>query len=180
MGSSKKKSSFRIDDILQQQSEYQSNQLNASMENYTKLYSAHFNGTNQLGQHQQNHHQHHTSQSTVPPPSNSSSTPSTNNNHHNSSSAAGAGGGGGGTHLITNNGSSGGGSSSNNSDHHPRKPMPMYPPNLLDMQNKNFCFPLPMGVPPFTHAAAYLEHYANAFHKGMFFFCWPFSMLYLR
>lgn len=64
----------------------------------------------------------------------------------------------------------------------PQKPMPMYAPpstvapssisangNLLDMSKANYCFaPLPMAMtPPFSHAAtAYLEHYANTFHKG--------------
>lgn len=63
----------------------------------------------------------------------------------------------------------------------PHKPMPMYAPpiaqpapmsvpaNLLDMNKTNYCFtPMPMTMtPPFSHAAtAYLEHYANTFHKG--------------
>lgn len=60
------------------------------------------------------------------------------------------------------------------SDISPHKPMPMYaPPSpmsgaLLDMSKPNYCFPMPMPMtPPFSHAAtAYLEHYANTFHKG--------------
>lgn len=74
----------------------------------------------------------------------------------------------------------------------PHKPMPMYapppqqqpqpqppppppnqhgpPPGLLDMskQPPNYGFPMPMAMhPQFSHAAtAYLEHYANTFHKG--------------
>lgn len=60
----------------------------------------------------------------------------------------------------------------------PHKPMPLYAPpqqqrqpssSLLDMTKQpNYCFPMPLPMtPPFSHAAtAYLEHYANTFHKG--------------
>lgn len=154
MGSSKKKSSFRIDDILQQQSDnIQHHQIKSNMDSHFKNYSGHLSsalsaaaaaaaGT--------------TNASTITSTSGHSfsATPqssiSSQQNHQQ-------------VHRLPHSTSS---SPSNGATDVPRKPMPMYPQSMLDMQKQNFCFPIPMGMPPFSHAAAYLEHYANSFHKG--------------
>ena len=137
MGSSKKKSSFRIDDILQhqQQSELESNLMYSNMDNF-KTYKTGVNTNNDSDQLKNlpNH-----GPSTTPTSSSDTITSS-------SSSAL---------HFPTSS-----------VQDVPRKPMPMYPQSMLDFQKQNFCFPLTMGMPTFSPAAAYLEHYANAFHKG--------------
>jgi hypothetical protein len=49
-----------------------------------------------------------------------------------------------------------------------RKPTAFYP-ELLNLQKpnlQNFQLPLPLGMHHFNPAAAYLEHYANVLHKG--------------
>ncbi|KAJ6639906.1 Hematopoietically-expressed homeobox protein HHEX like [Pseudolycoriella hygida] len=68
--------------------------------------------------------------------------------------------------VITSTSSENSSALSSNSTDSPRKPMPMYPQNVLDIQKSNFCFPMPLGMSSFSPAAAYFEHYANAFHKA--------------
>jgi hypothetical protein len=49
-----------------------------------------------------------------------------------------------------------------------RKPTAFYP-ELLNLQKpnlQNFQLPMPLGMHHFNPAAAYLEHYANVLHKG--------------
>lgn len=59
-------------------------------------------------------------------------------------------------------------SPSSGSDGAPRKPHPVYPSSFPDMQKHapNFYLPFSLGMPQFSPAAAYLEHYANALQKG--------------
>lgn len=132
MGTSKKKSSFRIDDILQQQSVENHNNNNSykisNMDNF-KSYIEHMNSATSANQSQ----------------------------IHNT--------------VITSTSSENSSVQSTNSTDSPRKPLPMYPQNVLDMQKSNFCFPMPLGMTSFSPAAAYFEHYANAFHKGLLFSC---------
>lgn len=134
MGTSKKKSSFRIDDILQQQSLENNNNNNnnnsykiSNMDNF-KTYIEHMNSATSANQSQ----------------------------IHNT--------------VITSTSSENSSVQSTNSTDSPRKPLPMYPQNVLDMQKSNFCFPMPLGMSSFSPAAAYFEHYANAFHKGLCIF----------
>lgn len=137
MGSSKRKSSFRIDDILHQQVESQFYSQNQhAIPNQSLLDAAHIPSTLNGTKHSLNSHS-----SPSPPPL--QQTPAVS-----SSSSP----------IV------------NSSDIPPRKPMPMYHPQLMDLQKANFPLPLPfLGQHHFNPAAAYLEHYANVLHKGKFY-----------
>lgn len=146
MGSSKRKSSFRIDDILHQQREtnhHNSSALSSPSRSSAESLSP---ATNQakMSKNLQNSNncemqQRDSRNGTPESPVQKVATPSVP-------------------------GHSGGGS-----DNTLRSPQPLYPP-FMDMQKQspNFYLPLPIGMSPqFSPAAAYLEHYANTLHKGM-------------
>ncbi|XP_055698608.1 hematopoietically-expressed homeobox protein Hhex [Phlebotomus papatasi] len=121
MGSSKRKSSFRIDDILQQQTENQ--MATQRQQSNTVIKNNDMEATS-------------SNRPSSPPSDPTASTVSSSNT------------------LQSGRDS-------------PRKPTPIYP-QMLDLQKTpNLCFPIPVGFPqPFSPAAAYLEHYANALHKA--------------
>lgn len=191
MGSSKKKSSFRIDDLLQQP-QYEYDNHNAPIKRH--MFSSappptHTTTTT-------NQHQHHTHTHTHP--TGMEHVALTKHRHADGSSATFAPSAphsghrmAKGTlpsempsselhHMTTSKAPSL--PPSGYADHPPHKPMPMYAPPpalppattgisasaLLDITKPNYCFPMPMAIAPnFSHAAtAYLEHYANTFHKG--------------
>lgn len=152
MGSSKKKSSFRIDDILQQQSEnMQHHQIKSGIDSHFKGYSGHLSSALSAAAAAAAASNASTITSTSSHNFTASPQSSISSQHH---------------HQVQRQPHSTSSSPSSAATDVPRKPMPMYPQSMLDMQKQNFCFPLPMGMPPFSHAAAYLEHYANSFHKG--------------
>jgi hypothetical protein len=139
MGSAKRKSSFRIEDILHQQAE---NQLLAVQQ---QLHNSKFNSTmfNKLSpslssassdSHQAAliNMQRLQQNSASPSYPEQSISPST-------------------THSPT--------------AEHLRKPTAFYP-ELLNLHKPNFQLPMPLGMHHFNPAAAYLEHYANVLHKG--------------
>lgn len=111
MGSSKRKSSFRIDDILQQQTE-------------NHILSNHMTSLKQPSQ---------ISDTRLSSPSSSPTTSSIS------------------SHLT------------HSPQMEPRKPMPMYHPQMMDLQKTNF-FPFNFGMPQFP--PAYFEHCASVLHKG--------------
>ncbi|XP_037029695.1 hematopoietically-expressed homeobox protein hhex [Bradysia coprophila] len=135
MGTSKKKSSFRIDDILQQQSVENINNNNNSHPNNGYKISTNMDNFKSYIEH-----------------INSATSANGQSQTHNT--------------VITSTSSENSSVQSTNSTDSPRKPLPMYPQNVLDMQKSNFCFPMPLGMSSFSPAAAYFEHYANAFHKA--------------
>lgn len=141
MGTSKKKSSFRIDDILQQQSVENINNStsNNNSNTHTNGYKISTNMDNFKSYIEQ---------------INSATSGNGQSQTHNT--------------VITSTSSENSSVQSTNSTDSPRKPLPMYPQNVLDMQKSNFCFPMPLGMSSFSPAAAYFEHYANAFHKGLY------------
>jgi len=143
MGSSKRKSSFRIDDILHQQTEqHQHHQLQHNHQQQQQQ---------QINNKLPNTERTSPKTTSVPPPktttpsSSSPSRPSSANNQNMDTIFS---------QLSAEQFMNG-----------PRKPTPVYP-QLLDMQKHNFC--LPFGMPNFSPAAAYLEQYANALQKGLF------------
>ena len=161
MGSSKRKASFRIDDILQQQQQqqqglqripsYSPNKSVTSPESEIDTPVANMN-PNQSQRVQQNSPEktnkgdslHPMNGGMVHPAATSSSVEPPY------SSPSGSGGSEGG----------------------PRKPHPLYPssgsssfPPDMQKHAPNFYLPLSLGIPQFS-PAAYLEHYANALQKG--------------
>ncbi|XP_055682127.1 hematopoietically-expressed homeobox protein HHEX [Lutzomyia longipalpis] len=121
MGSSKRKSSFRIDDILHQQTENQMATQRQPPSTVIKSSETEASSSNRTA---------------TPPSDQSAATVSSSNSLQSGRES-------------------------------PRKPTPIYP-QMLDLQKTpNLCFPIPLGIPPpFSPAAAYLEHYANALHKA--------------
>lgn len=145
MGSSKRKSSFRIDDILhQQQTSENHQQMIAQQLAFLKNSSSEYISSS-------------TSATTAaapltPPTSMTSSNPSPNSVSSSSSPPE----------QVPHPGSL-------LASTEPRKPTAMYHhPQMMDLPKSNFMMPLHLGLPsPFQPAAAsYLEHYANALHKA--------------
>lgn len=50
----------------------------------------------------------------------------------------------------------------------PRKPTPIYPQTIFDVQKSPMCYSMPIGMSHFPPAASYLEHYAQVMHKSMY------------
>lgn len=171
MGSSKRKSSFRIDDILQQQQQQGSPNNLLSPLNYQHYHHLHQNQqsttTSSITSDNKSVNSPLSSPELVIDTSrqamNSNHSSRTQNNPNAETSGSKTTG-----HPPTANveapyaspsGSDGGSA--------PRKPHPVYP-SFPDMQKhaaSNFYLPLSLGMPQFS-PAAYLEHYANALQKG--------------
>lgn len=172
MGSSKRKASFRIDDILQAQQQqgsasqrlsssgtapqtnFTANKPAATPESTADLVigtSSPASSPATMNSNQSSRTQNPAENgTTAPPPSKLDP-----HHHHNSSTAAA-------TTTVEPPYSSPNGST----DGVPMKPHPVYP-SFPDMQKhaSNFYLPLSLGMPQFS-PAAYLEHYANALQKG--------------
>lgn len=163
MGSSKRKASFRIDDILQQQQQQNQQQQHHQGSAIHHLLAA-------AASLQPVHHQRNTPLEYKPVATPQSSPElvidTSSSSTMNSSSANKSDSG-----VSSHHGPSSTStveppySSPNGSDGAPRKPHPLYP-SFPDMQkHPNFYLPLSLGMPQFS-PAAYLEHYANALQKG--------------
>lgn len=186
MGSSKKKSSFRIDDLLQHQHEFDTHHTPTKRQMFSAPPTSAHKGMTAEQPQPPAKHRHIASSSAAATPSAPShfhrSMPEMPSAEHSASVAHHPH-----HHLhqpptaTATSGTSKAPSLPQGvyADMPPHKPMPMYappppPPSamtasaLLDMTKPNYCFPMPMAMPPnFSHAAtAYLEHYANTFHKG--------------
>lgn len=157
MGSSKRKASFRIDDILQQQQ-----QQNQHQQLHNPLLTTTISTSSRSSSHKSspelvidtmNANQIQNSSRTT---TNSSTTESNKSDSGVSTHHAP-------TTVEPPYGSPSG------SEGAPRKPHPVYPSFPADMQKhaSNFYLPLSLGMPQFS-PAAYLEHYANALQKGEF------------
>lgn len=175
MGSSKKKSSFRIDDLLQH---HTADPADTHAHLKRQMFAPVTSATS--AQPNRNRSAPISSATTITPTAPNFhrmvkemlEIPNINHHHHNeqitsTSHAAHA------SNTAAKSSAMSQHSSSPYADLPPHKPMPMYAPpstgSLLDMSKQpNYCFPMPMAMtPPFSHAAtAYLEHYANTFHKG--------------
>lgn len=175
MGSSKRKASFRIDDILQQQ---QQQGAIRHLSGVVAAAAAAPSSPSPAAHHPAAHHQHTPlDYKTVAPSSLSpqsspelvidTSAASPMNSNQSSANKSDSG-------VSSHHGTSSTSntttveqpySSPSGSDGAPRKPHPVYP-SFPDMQkHPNFYLPLGLSMPQFS-PAAYLEHYANALQKG--------------